>query len=375
MVTSQIHTRIHTVPPYLPQWNTRPPALCECFEVEDVSSKLQNTTSQNQTTQKHDTLNHLIPWNDTIKLWKFKDINDHQLYLYENLLKRNWTADLTIMETFRQALAKYRSELGDNAQIILHKGNTKRKQKINFVFHNRVAAIPDTIFEQLPKTNPFPQETRYRSCAVVGNSGIMLNSSCGKDVDKHDYVFRCNLAPLLPFKVDAGMKSNLTTMNPSMVLGRYKALKKTHSIKQYNEDISQYDGMLWNPCFAYEGNGQPTLKAFLSFKGKKPKMVCGNPQHFKSVLNFWQEKELTNKISTGFYLATTAIQLCDEVQLYGFWPFSAHYGDTRSDVPYHYFDDLSAAKADSEHSMNEEFDLLVQLHTLGILRVNAGSCS
>ena len=54
-----------------------------------------------------------------------------------------------------------------------------------------------------------PQKT----CAVVGCSGILLNSSCGEEIDAHDFVIRTNLPGLRGFEADVGKKQNITTLN------------------------------------------------------------------------------------------------------------------------------------------------------------------
>ena len=54
-----------------------------------------------------------------------------------------------------------------------------------------------------------PQKT----CAVVGCSGILLNSICGKEIDEHDFVIRTNFPGLRGFEADVGEKQNITTLN------------------------------------------------------------------------------------------------------------------------------------------------------------------
>ncbi|XP_063962489.1 sia-alpha-2,3-Gal-beta-1,4-GlcNAc-R:alpha 2,8-sialyltransferase-like isoform X2 [Lytechinus pictus] len=310
-------------------------------------------------------------------LWNFKEERDQQLFLFENLLRQQWKANSTRTAILRQELANYRSELEDKSKIILHQKNVKIGQAMKFVFQGKEKKMTRDVYNKyLPKSDPLaPQVGRYSSCAVIGNSGSMLNSHCGQQIDKHDYVFRCNLAPLAPFKEDAGSKSNFTTMNPSMLFRNFQSLKNAESLKKYQEAISQYEGCLWVPCYGFSGLLSVAFSAIAKFNKPKPKMVCGNPGHQKSVVEFWRERELNQRLSTGFYLVTTALQLCDEVQLYGFWPFSFRYSNNKTDVPYHYFDDQSVSDANSVHSMDKEFSLLVQLHTLGILHMNVGPCS
>ena len=52
-----------------------------------------------------------------------------------------------------------------------------------------------------------------RSCAVVGNSGILLNSSYGRLIDQHDLVIRANLQAVKGYERDVGTRMNITSIN------------------------------------------------------------------------------------------------------------------------------------------------------------------
>ncbi|XP_041465740.1 sia-alpha-2,3-Gal-beta-1,4-GlcNAc-R:alpha 2,8-sialyltransferase-like [Lytechinus variegatus] len=307
-------------------------------------------------------------------LWNFRDIGQQQLYLYDTILKYPWKSNSTRRDHFRQELANYRSELGSSWSVVLHQENVTIKDHDKYVFHDNYNGISPELYKLLPKKNPLLHGKRYRSCAVVGNSGTVLHSGCGKEIDMHDFIFRCNIPPLMPFERDAGIKSNFSTMNPSILFKRYNGLKKAEQIDKFNYMVSEYRGVLWSICHASHVSLSLLMTAMRNLIAENLDLVCANPMHVQAVTDFWYERNIRARISSGFYLVTLAIQVCDEVTLYGFWPFSERYGANKTSVSYHYFDKSTDKVAKGVHSMDKEFALLMQLHDLGIIRINIGPC-
>ncbi|XP_006824342.2 alpha-N-acetylneuraminide alpha-2,8-sialyltransferase-like [Saccoglossus kowalevskii] len=90
-----------------------------------------------------------------------------------------------------------------------------------------------------------------------------------------------------------------------------------------------------------------------------------HPTHMIETRRHWKKWGINKIMSTGFYLVSVAIELCDEVQLYGFWPFTV--SPRGKPVSYHYYDDLNFT---TTHNFSAEFDVLVKLHELGVVELN-----
>ncbi|CAA0825225.1 Glycosyltransferase family 29 (sialyltransferase) family protein [Striga hermonthica] len=58
---------------------------------------------------------------------------------------------------------------------------------------------------------------RYKSCAVVGNSGILLKSDYGAKIDGHEAVIRLNNARTKTFEKNVGSKTNISFVNSNIL--------------------------------------------------------------------------------------------------------------------------------------------------------------
>ncbi|KAK2885919.1 hypothetical protein Q8A67_016756 [Cirrhinus molitorella] len=222
----------------------------------------------------------------------------------------------------------------------------------------------------LPEVFPW-SERRLGRCAVVGSGGILKNSNCGRQIDSADYVIRCNMAPIN--NSDVGLKSDLVTINPSQILRGYRnAQKKPGPLKQR---VSVYgNASLLMPAFATPLNTQASIIALKALWPPSPKLqvVFFSSSYLKALNRFWKDRGITEKrLSTGFMLINVALELCDHVDIYGFWPFGINL--EKQKILHHYYDNNIPRV--SLHYMPEEFLRLLQLHSQGALTLHLLPCS
>ena len=76
----------------------------------------------------------------------------------------------------------------------------------------------DRILDLLPSDDTAKGgRRRYGSCALVGNSGVLLQRELGEQIDKHDQVFRFNLAPTEGYEKHVGSWSSHEILNPENI--------------------------------------------------------------------------------------------------------------------------------------------------------------
>ncbi|XP_078385478.1 alpha-2,8-sialyltransferase 8F-like [Cetorhinus maximus] len=232
--------------------------------------------------------------------------------------------------------------------------------------------ITHQIFTIFPKESSF-SSWQYKRCAVIGNGGILVNSSCGAEIDQADFVFRCNLPPIGgEFSQDVGTKTNLVTANPSIIAERYSELHARR--RPFFTNLLVYnDALLVLPAFSYTINTDRSFRALYTLQDfqAKQKVVFFNPVYLKRLNEFWRAKGIqVKRLSTGIMIVSLALELCEEVWIYGFWPFGK--SAEGNVIPHHYFDNRLPRAA--VHSMPTEFHHLLQMHSKGIVKLQMTQC-
>lgn len=97
-----------------------------------------------------------------------------------------------------------------------------------------------------------------------------------------------------------------------------------------------------------------------------------HPQYLVNVSRYWLSLGVRAKrISTGLILATAALELCEEVHLFGFWAFPMNPSGLY--ITHHYYDNVKPRPG--FHAMPSEIFNFLHLHSRGILRVHTGTCN
>ncbi|XP_013878068.1 alpha-N-acetylneuraminide alpha-2,8-sialyltransferase [Austrofundulus limnaeus] len=274
----------------------------------------------------------------------------------------------------RELRSQLNSQCNGSVRAIVTQTNTPLGSKLVYDGQKKKSfTVNQEMFSTFPMENPFSNKT-WQTCSVVGNGGILANSSCGKSIDSAGFIIRCNLPPLsLGYQNDVGVKTSLVTANPSILSKKYGALMERRC--KFVETLCQYgSSFLLLPAFSFNTNTALSLRALYTTEdfGSPIRAVFFNPEYLQSLDQFWRSRGLkAPRLSTGIMMVSLALELCENVDLYGFWPFSVHPDDLQ-ELTHHYYDDTKAKG--NFHVMPDEFERLVQLHSQGVIRLHLGHC-
>ncbi|KAK7934344.1 hypothetical protein WMY93_005240 [Mugilogobius chulae] len=257
-----------------------------------------------------------------------------------------------------------------SSNFSLTKDSVRVGQLMHFDYssHKYVFSISNNFKSLLPDTSP------------ILNKHYSVH--CGPEIDQADFVFRCNFAPTEIYSKDVGKKTNLTTFNPSILERYYNNLLTIQDRNNFFLNLKKLEGaILWIPAFFLHTSATVTrtlVDFFVEHKGQLKVELAwpGNIMH--DVNKYWKTKNLSPKrLSTGILMYTLASAMCDEIHLYGFWPFGWD-PNTGKDLPYHYYDKKGTkftTKWQETHQLPNEFKLLYKLHREGAIKLSLTHCS
>ncbi|MXQ95772.1 hypothetical protein E5288_WYG021677 [Bos mutus] len=219
----------------------------------------------------------------------------------------------------RTAFLHQRQEILQHVDVIKNFSLTKNSVRIgqlmhyDYSSHKYVFSISNNFRSLLPDVSPIVNK-RYNICAVVGNSGILTGSRCGPQIDKSDFVFRCNFAPTEAFQRDVGRKTNLTTFNPSILEKYYNNLLTIQDRNNFFLSLKKLDGaILWIPAFFFHTSATVTrtlVDFFVEHRGQLKLQLAWPGNIMQHVNRYWKNKHLSPKrLSTGLLNANHATGL------------------------------------------------------------------
>ncbi|XP_048859102.1 alpha-2,8-sialyltransferase 8F-like [Brienomyrus brachyistius] len=286
------------------------------------------------------------------------------------LLNSSWSKQKTNSDMFRFQLT---TTCNGVSNAIVTQLNTPLGSKVTYDGEKKKSLkVTPKLFDTFVKESPFINKS-FKTCSVVGNGGVLVNSSCGEEIDSAQFVIRCNLPPLdKGYKRDVGNKTNLVTSNPSILMDKFGSLMELR--RPFVERLGTFgDSLVLFPTFSYGQNTAVSLRALYTVQDfRSPaRPVFLNPEYLRNLARFWRTKGLKRRLSTGIMMVSLALELCDEVNLYGFWPYPQHPRDCRS-LTNHYYDDVKSRR--NVHAMPEEFNQLLQLYKLGVVKLHLEEC-
>ncbi|XP_066286255.1 alpha-N-acetylneuraminide alpha-2,8-sialyltransferase-like [Branchiostoma lanceolatum] len=293
-------------------------------------------------------------------------------------IDKNWTFRPDATERLRLQLEKRVDTVNT---FVLHKNSTTSNGSIGFTSVPGLYRMTPSVYSRQPMDTPF-QYKQYKTCSVVGSSGILEGSNCGDSINNADFVIRFNMPAVTDeFKDDVGIRTHLVTCNGDTVHYKFKDIRSTNWLRffrNYMIDNKYGKSMIFTAPF----NTRYHLQRLLWFQSVVPKsrlpnrVVFNDSQHKVKAFKFWRERGLKEKsFSSGFYMISSALSFCEEVTVYGFWPFRKDRNGR--DVKYHYShgEEHDGGIENEWHRMDREFVKLVELYKDGVIKLVTQNCN
>lgn len=328
--------------------------------------EIDNTPQSSEQTQNCNKL-----FDQIVAMKSFKSVRNFTQFFLEvkKIMSCPWTSNLTQQIIHKMDL---HTECNASGMLFVTRENTRLGQNLTYEVQRKATKVVDKmLYNMLPRAAPWGISRVLGRCAVVGNGGILRNSSCGEKINSADFVIRLNLPPM-NYSSDVGVKSSLVTINPSQITQSFMGL--CNARKPFVDKAAAYgNAYLAITPFSYVVSTELSFRVFHTMKDMRPQqgVLYFHPDYLLRLAHYWQKHGRTGlRLSSGFMLVSVALELCEKVDIYGFWPFPTDL--TQKPVTHHYYDNVVAKQG--VHAMPEEFLMLLHMHSQGVLQLHVGKC-
>ncbi|KAF4094076.1 hypothetical protein AMELA_G00008690 [Ameiurus melas] len=202
------------------------------------------------------------------------------------------------------------------------------------------------------------QPSQCRKCAVVGNSGNLLQFEYGHMINSHSIVFRMNKAMTSGFEQHVGNKTTHHIMYPE------SAVDLAPGVHLVLLPFKMRD-LEWVTSALSTGEIKRTYMRVKEFvQADKDKVIVVNPSFFKYTHDRWTEHH-GRYPSTGMLAIVFALHICDEVSVFG-------YGADSKGNWHHYWEDnkyAGAFRKTGVHSAEFEREIILKLDAEGKIKL------
>ncbi|XP_075994480.1 ST3 beta-galactoside alpha-2,3-sialyltransferase 8 isoform X2 [Genypterus blacodes] len=162
-----------------------------------------------------------------------------------------------------------------------------------------------------PTLDNKPLPSQCRTCAVVGNSGVLRGSGHGNLINTHTSVIRMNKAVTRGFEEDVGNRTTHHFLYPE------SAVDVQQGVSLVLLPFKLRD-LEWLTSALSTGHIKMTyMKVKDRVKAEREKVLVVNPVFFKYVHEKWTELH-GRYPSTGLLAIVFALHICDQVSVFGY---------------------------------------------------------
>ncbi|KAM9326347.1 alpha-N-acetylgalactosaminide alpha-2,6-sialyltransferase 6 [Gastrophryne carolinensis] len=186
--------------------------------------------------------------------------------------------------------------------------------------------------------------SKCSSCVLVTSSSHLLNTGLGPRIDQAECIIRMNDAPTTGYEKDVGNKTTYRVVAHSSV---YRVLRRP---QEFLSRAPRQTLIFWGPPIKMQQNSKanlyhiiqrassvfPNVSAFVV----SPKNMARFDELFRAETGRDREKS-HSWLSTGWFTMVIAVELCNNVHVYGMVP--PNYCSKRQHkMPYHYYEPKSS---------------------------------